>query len=142
MRDIIWFINPKNDAGEDIIFKMKETAAKLLVGLEWSFNSSPGIRLDLFSLEVRRNIFLIYKEVLTNVIRHSAAKKCSIDLLKEPNILKIIIQDDGKGFDIEKVKKNYGLLSIQKRADNIKAALEVTSKLGNGTLVILKVLTK
>jgi ligand-binding sensor domain-containing protein len=142
MRDIIWFINPKNDAGEDIIFKMKETAAKLLVGLEWSFNSSPGIRLDLFSLEVRRNIFLIYKEVLTNVIRHSAAKKCSIDLLKEPYILKIIIQDDGKGFDIEKVKKNYGLLSIQKRADNIKAVLEVTSKLGNGTLVILKVLTK
>ena len=142
MRDIIWFINPKNDAGEDIIFKMKETAAKLLIGIEWTFNFSPAIRLDLFSLEVRRNIFLIYKEVLTNVIRHSAAGKCTIDLLKEPNRLEIIIQDDGKGFDLQSTKRNYGLLSIRKRAENIKAELNVTSELGKGTRVILKVQTR
>lgn len=142
MRDIIWFINPKNDAGEDIIFKMKETAAKILVGLDWSFNYSPAIRLDVFSLEVRRNIFLIYKEVLTNVIRHSEAKKCTIELLKEHNFLKIIIQDDGKGFDIQNVSRNYGLLSIQKRTDNIKAELKVESTIGKGTTVTLRVVSK
>lgn len=142
MRDIIWFINPKNDAGEDIIFKMKETAAKILVGLDWSFNYSPAIRLDVFSLEVRRNIFLIYKEVLTNVIRHSEAKKCTIELLKEHNFLKIIIQDDGKGFDTQNISRNYGLLSIQKRTDNIKAELTVESAIGKGTTVTLRVVSK
>ncbi|MDP1614978.1 MAG: triple tyrosine motif-containing protein, partial [Methylococcales bacterium] len=142
MRDIIWFINPKNDAGEDIIFKMKETAAKLLIGMEWTFNFSPGIRLDHFSLEVRRNIFLIYKEVLTNVVRHSEAKKCSVDLVKESNRLDIIIQDNGKGFDVQNVKMNYGLLSIRKRAGHIKAKLELTSEVGKGTRVVLKVQTK
>ena len=142
MRDIIWFINPKNDAGEDIIFKMKETAAKLLVGTEWSFNFSQGIRLDHFSLEERRNIFLIYKEVLTNVVRHSEAKICSVELIKESNMLEIIIQDNGKGFDVLNVKQNYGLLSIQKRADNIKAKLELTSEVGKGTRVVLKIQTK
>ncbi|MDP3148087.1 MAG: two-component regulator propeller domain-containing protein [Ignavibacteria bacterium] len=142
MRDIIWFINPKNDAGEDIIFKMKETAARLLVGMEWSFNFSHGIRLDHFSLDERRNIFLIYKEVLTNVVRHAEAKKCSVDLIKESNMLDIIIQDNGKGFDVKNVKQNYGLLSIQKRADNISAKLELTSEVGKGTRVLLKVQTK
>jgi ligand-binding sensor domain-containing protein len=142
MRDIIWFINPQNDASQDILFKMKETAAKLLIGIDWSFNFSPAIRLDILSLEVRRNIFLVYKEVLTNVVRHAEAKKCSVELIKDSNRLDIIIQDNGKGFDIRNVKMNYGLLSIKKRAENIKAKLEITSELGKGTRVILKVPTR
>ena len=57
-------------------------------------------------------------------------------------MLEIIIQDNGKGFDVLNVKQNYGLLSIQKRADNIKAKLELTSEVGKGTRVVLKIQTK
>jgi len=142
MRDIIWFINPKNDTGEDIILKMKEVAAKLLNGKEWTFEYSPGIRIDHFSLEERRNIFLIYKEALTNIVRHAEAKHVSIALNKGPHLFDMIITDDGKGFDKQHVKQNYGLLSIQKRADNIKALLSITSEVGRGTSVELKIHSK
>jgi len=142
MRDIIWFINPKNDEGEDIIFKMRETAARLLVGMQWSFNSTPGIRFDLFSLEQRRNIFLIYKEALTNVIRHSKANKCSVDIkgLSDQLILKVI--DEGEGFDVNGVKKNTGVLSMMKRSEKIKGKLLIESERNRGTTITLDVKAK
>ena len=139
MRDIIWFINPKNDEGEDIIFKMKEIAARLLVGLEWTFNTSKGIRFDLFSLEQRRNIFLIYKEALTNVIRHSNANKCSIDIIGQSDQLSIIVKDEGKGFEVNHTKQNTGLWSMMKRTEKIKGKLLIESVPNIGTTIRLNV---
>ena len=140
MRDIIWFINPKNDEGEDVIFKMKETAAKLLLGIEWTFKSSGGIRFDTFSLEQRRNIFLIYKEALTNVVRHAFTKRCDISVYNHLNHLNISIEDEGVGFDVNIVKKNTGMTSMAKRAEKINGHLLIESKPGKGTKVILNVI--
>ena len=142
MRDIIWFINPKNDESEDITFKMKETASRLLGGIEWSFNASGNIRFEYFSLEQRRNIFLIYKEALTNVIRHSNAKKCSVNLVNNSDNLAINVKDNGDGFDFEKVRKNTGILSMLKRAEKIKGNLTFVSKPGDGTSVNLVISNK
>lgn len=139
MRDIIWFINPRNDAGEDIIFKMKEVAARLLAELKWNFNAVKGIRLELFSLEQRRNIFLIYKEALTNVIRHSHANECSIDIDGQSDQLTITIKDNGKGFEINNTPKNTGLISMVKRAEKIKGSLSINTKPNAGTIIRLSV---
>ena len=142
MRDIVWFINPKNDEGEDIIFKMKEIAARLLAELEWTFNATKGIRFDFFSLEQRRNIFLIYKEALTNVVRHSNANKCSIDIIGQADKLSVIVKDDGKGFEINNTKKNTGLSSMMKRAEKIEGKLLIESDPNNGTSIRLNVKSK
>ena len=139
MRDIIWFINPQNDEGEDIIFKMRETAAKLLVGMEWTFNSTTSIRFDFYSLEQRRNIFLIYKEALANIIRHSEANKCSIEIAGQSDQLSLKVKDEGKGFDVKSIKKNTGLLSMMRRAEKIKGNLLIESEIGKGTIIILNV---
>ena len=139
MRDIIWFINPKNDVGEDIIFKMKETAAKLLIGIQWSYNVASDVRFDLFDLEVRRNIFLIYKESLTNVLKHSKSKNCNIDITKKKNNIIVQIKDDGIGFDLKNVKKNNGLLNLRHRANKIGAEIDIKSKENKGTIVELTV---
>ncbi|NWF91019.1 MAG: hypothetical protein HXY50_16355 [Ignavibacteriaceae bacterium] len=142
MRDIIWFINPRNDEGEDIIFKMKETAAKLLPGMEWSFTASDGIKFDLFSLEQRRNIFLIYKEALTNVVRHSKAAKCAINILNKTDEMNISVVDNGEGFDLKSVKENTGILSMMKRAEKINGKIKLESSIGKGTSVSLSVKPK
>ncbi|MFA6468465.1 MAG: two-component regulator propeller domain-containing protein [Bacteroidota bacterium] len=139
MRDIVWFINPKNDIGEDIVFKMKETAAKLLIGIQWTFAASPEIRLDALDLEVRRHIFLIYKEALTNVIRHSGAAQCDITLHKDGGQLQIVIQDNGIGFNTDQVSKNNGLLNMFHRSEKIGAQLELNSTEGKGTRVVLRI---
>jgi ligand-binding sensor domain-containing protein len=142
MRDIIWFINPKNDEGEDIIYKMRETASRLLVGLDWNFNSSNQVKFDGFSLEQRRNIFLIYKEALTNVIRHSQTQKCSINVDGQSDKIIISVKDEGIGFDVDKVKKHTGILSMMKRAEKIKGTLTFTSEIEKGALIKLIVNTK
>lgn len=141
IRDIIWFINPKNDIGEDVIFKMKETASKILVGIQWTYNVSPDIRFDAFDLEIRRHIFLIYKETLTNVVRHSKATQCSIEGTKNGNIIRIAIQDNGIGFNVQRVKKNNGLANIYHRAEKIQAKIVLTSEEGKGTCLELFVST-
>ncbi|HAB52073.1 MAG TPA: hypothetical protein DCE80_07895, partial [Ignavibacteriales bacterium] len=142
MRDIIWFINPKNDEGEDLIFKMRETAAKLLVGMEWYLNAAEGIKFESFSLEQRRNIFLIYKEALTNVIRHSKAKKCIIEIGGQSDELNLCVQDDGNGFNPKHFDKSTGLLSMMNRAEKINGTLVIDSLPSKGTTISLNVKSK
>lgn len=137
MRDIIWFINPKNDEGEDIIYKMKDTASRMLAGIDWTFNSAENIRFDNFSLEQRRNIFLIYKEALTNVVRHSNTKTCFVNIDWQSDKLIISVKDAGIGFDIDAVKKHTGIISMMKRAEKIKGTLTFDSKVGKGNTVKL-----
>lgn len=138
IRDIIWFINPKNDGGENMLFKMKEKAATLLPGLKWSFQVSDDLRFDSIKLEVRRNIFLIYKETLTNVVRHSSATKCSIKILRQTNLLQMSICDNGKGFNLSDKNKHGGLANIYHRAKKIHAHIELNSEKGSGTCLILE----
>jgi ligand-binding sensor domain-containing protein len=139
MRDIIWFINPNNDFGKDMIFKMRETAAKLLAGIKWSFQVSSDVTLEEFNLEIRRNIYLIYKEALNNIVRHSNSQSCEIELRKLDNALLLMIKDDGKGFNERKVQENNGLRSIKRRAENINAVVKINSEIGKGTVVNLSV---
>ena len=137
MRDIIWFINPKNDFGTDMVIKMKETAAKLLVGISWTFQVPTEVKFDKFNLEVRRNIFLIYKEVLHNIIRHANSQTCFIELSGNANAVLLTIKDEGIGFDKTTVWENTGLKSIKRRAEKINADLKITSEKGKGTIINL-----
>ncbi|MCK9424462.1 MAG: histidine kinase [Ignavibacteriaceae bacterium] len=139
MRDIIWFINPKNDFDTDMIIKMRETAAKLLVGVSWTFQVPSEVKLEKFNLEVRRNIFLIYKEVLHNIVRHANSQTCFIELGGAANSIYLIIKDEGVGFDERTVHENNGLRSIKRRAGKINAEIKITSEIGKGTVINLSV---
>ncbi|MFH1527272.1 MAG: two-component regulator propeller domain-containing protein [Bacteroidota bacterium] len=139
MRDIIWFINPKNDFDTDLIIKMKETAAKLLAGITLTFRVPSGVKLEKFNLEVRRNIFLIYKEVLNNIVRHSNSKTCFIELRGSDNSIFLMIKDEGVGFDKDTVQENNGLRSIKRRVQKINAGIRISSEIGKGTVINLSV---
>jgi signal transduction histidine kinase len=139
MRDIIWFINPNNDFGEDMINKMKETAAKLLAGIKWSFQSDPDVKLDEFNLENRRNIYLIYKEALNNIIRHSNSSTCSIELTRTASSLLLKVKDEGSGFDEKSTIENNGLRSMKRRAGNMNGKINIKTEVGKGTTVILSI---
>ncbi|NWF90700.1 MAG: SMP-30/gluconolactonase/LRE family protein [Ignavibacteriaceae bacterium] len=139
MRDIIWFINPNNDFSKDMINKMKETAAKLLAGTNWTFHSDPNVRLEDFNLENRRNIYLIYKEALNNVVRHAESQSCFINLSMIDDKLELVVSDKGKGFDVKSIQENNGLRSIKRRAAMMNGSLIINSDSKNGTMVKLLV---
>ncbi len=84
-------------------------------------------------------IFRIIQEALTNVAKHSGAKSVKLSVLIKKDGFEIIIADDGKGFDPEKNPKNhYGIINMNERARLIKATLQIESRIGEGTRVILK----
>ncbi len=139
IREIIWFINPKNDGGENLFFKMRERAASMLTGRTWNFLVSDDLKLDPLKLEIRRNIFLIFKESLTNVIRHSDASSCNIRLWRSGNFLLYEICDNGKGFNVYDTKKQGGLQNIYHRANKIGAEISLSSESGKGTCLLLRV---
>jgi signal transduction histidine kinase len=74
------------------------------------------------------NLFRIAQEALTNILKYADAKHVHIEISNK--VLKI--SDDGKGFDIEKVKKGYGLNNMESRAKEMNASYSISSS-ENGT---------
>jgi|GEM_PF-1461533 len=140
IREIVWFINPEHDSGEQLIMKMKEAAGLLLCGMEYNFTvSAEDSSMDKLDILNRRNIFLIFKEALNNIVRHSSATKVTIALrVREGFLLKI--SDNGRGFvrDARKTGNGHGLDSLAHRAARLRGTLEVQSSPGQGTSVTLE----
>jgi len=91
------------------------------------------------SLEI--GVFRIIQELITNTIKHANAPNASINLSLYDNSLTIIVEDNGIGFDIEKVDltKSMGLHSIQTRIAHLKGSLTIDSTLHKGTTIILNI---
>jgi signal transduction histidine kinase len=88
-------------------------------------------------LEVRRNIYLIFKEAINNSFKYSQADSISLTIRSAEANLEFILQDDGVGFDIETVKRGNGLNNMQSRAKEIGATIRMDSAPGRGTRLSL-----
>jgi signal transduction histidine kinase len=82
-------------------------------------------------------IYRIIQELLNNIMKHAAATEAMVQLIKEEGRFSIIVEDNGKGFDIAlpKDNKGAGLTSIRSRVDYLKGQLDIHSEAGKGTLV-------
>ncbi|TXI32729.1 MAG: sensor histidine kinase [Niabella sp.] len=83
-------------------------------------------------------LFRIVQEALNNVIKHSDAKKASIEITSTHTKHKIIIQDNGKGFNLGgSVKEGIGLMNMKNRAQTVGAEIIISSAIGVGTRIEL-----
>lgn len=85
-------------------------------------------------------IYRIIQEAMGNVIKHSGASKMDISLTKSKDELTIIIEDNGKGFDLVEARKNggLGLRNIEDRASQMGGEVVFDAMLGRGVTVIIK----
>jgi|CXWL01.1.fsa_nt_gi PAS domain S-box-containing protein len=90
---------------------------------------------------IKTTLFRIVQESLTNVARHSRAKKVIVTMTVKGNILVLSITDNGKGFDKQKTadKKTLGILGMQERVAMIGGVYEIHGKTGKGTEVIVQI---
>ena len=142
IRDIVWFINPFHDNSEEMLIRMKELASKMLVNINYTFNLNGNddyIFGKLSDLNKRKHVYLIFKESLNNIIKHSNADNVSILLSIENNILIMVIADNGKGFDEEQIARGEGLNNLRNRAAQMGARILIGSNNGNGTRITLEV---
>lgn len=85
--------------------------------------------------------FRIIQELVTNIIKHADAKNATINLSLYEKNLNIIIEDDGKGFDIKKVDFNngMGISSIKTRVEHLEGTFTIDATLGKGSSIILDI---
>ena len=92
------------------------------------------------SIEQEVNIFRIIQEGLTNVIKHSKAESAHVKLISNPNQIKIIIKDNGVGFDFSQSyheHKSLGLKTIKERVKFLNGSLNFNSKSNEGTIITI-----
>ncbi len=137
IRDIVWFINPMSDRQSDLISRLKETANSMLANIEFNFVSPETESVKKINPEVKRNVYLIFKEILNNIIKHSQASQVNICIKEDGNNLSIKVEDNGVGFEESTVKKGNGLLNLRSRAKQINGKLDILSSLDEGTKITL-----
>jgi ligand-binding sensor domain-containing protein/signal transduction histidine kinase len=141
MADIVWAINPQKDHLRDLTQRMRRFASDTFTACDISFTfRAPEVdgRLRL-NTDMRRQVFLIFKEGVNNIVRHSGCARAEIDLSLDGNWLSLKLADDGKGFSPTTESDGHGLMSMQERAMSLGGQFTIISEGGKGTTVTLKV---
>ena len=139
MSDIVWAVNPRTDSLGDLTRRMHRFAEETLGGADIALTfSAPPEEVDLkLGADLRRELYLILKESVNNIARHSAASEASIELSLHRHELRLEISDNGRGFDPEAKVDGNGIASMKKRAVAFGGRLSIDSRVGGGSRVRL-----
>jgi len=96
---------------------------------------------NILSKESELHLYRIIQESLSNIVKHSGAKAVKLHVLKEEEMVSILIDDNGKGFDVTSKQKSIslGLKTLFERARIIDAILDLQSNLGKGTKLTVSI---
>ncbi len=141
MSDIVWAVNPNRDQLSDLTQRMRRFADDILGTREITLDfRAPEMERGLkVGADLRREVFLIFKESINNMVRHSQCTAANVELRVEQGWLDLRVHDNGRGFDPASANEGNGLASMQQRASKLGGSLEITAPNGQGTSVNLKV---
>ncbi|HEX9252073.1 MAG TPA: ATP-binding protein, partial [Ignavibacteriaceae bacterium] len=137
MSDIVWVVNPSRDSLHDLILRLKDTYSELLNSMGILFRTKNLEKLQDVKLpmDVKQNLYLIFKEAINNSIKHSNCKQIILESNLRNDVLEISLSDDGNGFDESKIAKGNGLKNMENRATQIKGRIKIKSSLNTGTSI-------
>jgi signal transduction histidine kinase/ligand-binding sensor domain-containing protein len=137
MGEIVWALNEKNDSLSDLLSYTRAYATEYMLnnGIHCQVEAPASFPSFFVSGEFRRNVYLTIKEILHNIVKHARAGNVKMTI-QINRTLKISIQDDGVGFDMNHIKPfSNGVNNMQQRMKDISGNLEILRN--NGTLIIL-----
>jgi signal transduction histidine kinase len=143
--DIVWSIDPRRDDLHSLLARLRRFAGELLEagGIAWTLVEPTGDGALRLAPELRRHLFLILKEAVTNAARHAGASTVTIAIAVEDRRLTAEVRDDGCGFstaglangDGVAATAGNGLANMQARARAAGGELRVESAPGSGSRV-------
>ena len=141
MNDIVWAINPKRDYLADLTSRMRRFAADALTprGIDFRFAAPDGQDDTRLGGDLRREIFLIFKESVNNIVRHSRCSQAAVQFLMQGAYIRLTVSDNGKGFDPARPDEGNGLANMRLRAARLGGALDIAAGNGAGVTVTLTV---
>jgi len=139
--DIVWATNPKYDDGKNLKEKISNyilqvnKLSKHAVNLSIS-DEIAGIK---FQMDVRRNVFLIIKEAINNILKHARASVITIAIYIDQKKLHIRVTDNGIGFDVQHHNDGNGLENMKTRTENVGGIFKLTSEKMKGTQITVMI---
>lgn len=135
LSEIVWSLNPKNDSLENVVAYIQEyadgyfngTSIRVLFDIDESFPEK------IVSSDVRHALLMTIKECLNNALKYSEATTIWIHIHFENNTLTIVIQENGKGFNLdEKMHEGNGILHQLSRLKAFGGKVQIDTALGSG----------
>jgi ligand-binding sensor domain-containing protein/signal transduction histidine kinase len=141
MSDIVWAINPRHDHLRDLQQRMRRFASDLFAARNIDFVfRAPAADQDLkLGADMRREIYLVFKEAVNNIMRHADCTQAEIDFSRDRDWLALRVSDNGKGMPASAPGSGQGLLNMQARAKTLGGAVNIASSAGEGTTIALRV---
>ncbi len=139
---IVWALNPKNDALDSFALYVYEYVENFLAptGIRCRLDVPDELPNITLSSEIRHNLFLVIKEALNNIAKHSCADEVWFRLRFSKNLLSIAIEDNGKGFAQEKTTAlGNGLVNMEKRMQSIGGCFDLETERTRGTQIRLQI---
>ncbi len=139
MDEIVWTLNPTKDRLDHLLNYFDNFAQEFLrfSQIAFRFECPTALPQTEVSSTLRHNLFLAFKEALTNAVKYSRCKEIRVHYEPKDSGFMLSIIDDGCGFEIEKTSAlGNGLCNMRHRLDDMGGECRIESTLGKGTCVI------
>ena len=136
--EIVWAVNPRHDSVISLSHYLCEYAQRFLelTPIRCRLEVPRDLPDRPLKSDQRHNLFLAFKEALTNVVRHSHAAETRVKISAEDNVLTVVVEDDGRGVaDLANHQGADGLTNMQQRLEQIGGRCEIQSQPNQGTQV-------
>ncbi len=134
--EIVWAINPANDFLPSLADYLCQVAEEFFRATEVRCRLDVDESLPLVpqTSEVRQNLYLVVREALNNIAKHSRATEAWLRIHWENGVLHVVIEDNGRGFNGAEASSGNGLLNMRRRLEKIGGRFEVGSQPKGGTV--------
>jgi signal transduction histidine kinase len=140
LRDLVRLVQSGQYGEGDLSEHLRDIAARLLRGVPHTFSAEAAPALDRLPMQQRRDLALMYKEVLYNLARHAQASHAEITLAQTNGTLTLTVHDDGRGFDpTARGSGGMGLTNLERRAARHSGTVRIDSAPARGTTVAISI---
>jgi signal transduction histidine kinase len=139
MSDIVWVVNPNRDSLYDLIIRLKDVYSDFLsaLGISLKIQNVDKLKNIKINMELRQNLYLIFKEGINNSIKHSRCKNITLKVNTKGDFILVVLVDNGIG--MEEIKRSgNGIRNMEQRAAATGGNLTVSSELNKGTTITFK----
>ena len=141
LADIVWVVDPTRDSLSAVIHRLRGVAVSLFpedaVELRFDAPAEEAVADLRLEPDLRRHLYLLAKEALTNCARHARASSVRVEIRLDAGKLCMCIADDGAGIAAGRIDAGHGLASMRQRAAAIGGTLRIDSEPGRGTEIAL-----
>jgi signal transduction histidine kinase len=106
-------------------------------GIAFLFETDTQLQTMKLNMQTRKNLYLIFKEAINNAVKYAGCTTIEVRTKYEGGKVKMIIKDNGEGFDIKTTKPGNGLFNMQQRAAQMNGQLIILSEKQDGTVITL-----